>query len=76
MRAVRRVLTSDMHDLSDRDKAGLVLVYVTGASLTGFTWAALILTGVLRWPTWLGLCGLVGGVLSAYPLVKLTWRRL
>jgi hypothetical protein len=75
MRAVRRLLTSDMHDLSERDKANLVLTYLAGASFTGFTWAALILTGVLRGPTWLGLCNQVGGVLSAYPLVKLAWRR-
>jgi hypothetical protein len=78
MHAVRRVLASDLDQLSERDRTGLALAFLVGSAALGLTAGALILAGVIALPAWLGVCGLVGGALTglnAGVFVKLARKR-
>lgn len=72
---MRRVLTSDLGRLSERDRRGLALTYLVGSSVFGVMVGALILAGLVPWPTWLGLCGLVGGAINARGVLMLARKR-
>lgn len=61
-----KALRMDMDDVVQTDALlGFMFLYAVGAIIAG----ALILAHLIAWPLWLGICGIVGGVLTIRSVV-------
>lgn len=61
VRRVMKVLRMDMDDVVQTDALlGFMFLYAVSAIIAG----ALIAARVIAWPLWVGICGIVGGVLT------------
>jgi hypothetical protein len=61
LKRMMSVLRMDMNDVVQTDALlAFMFLYAVAAIIAG----ALIVTDVIAWPLWSGLCGIVGGVLT------------